>query len=66
MEKKKSREQIEREREEYLDLQKHKSDLENNPTLRPAKRVSGWGSKLTPIKKNRMNEKLTITRRKMP
>jgi len=70
MEKKKSREQIEKERTEYLDLLKKKQDFENDPTKKPAQRVSGWNSKLRPAKKeakqNRMSEKLTIVRRKTP
>lgn len=62
----KTKEQREKEREEYLNLLKKKQDLED-PTKKPAQRVSGWGSKLKPVKpKNRMNEKLTIIRRKMP
>lgn len=69
MEKKKTKAEIEKERQEYLDLKKHKSDLQNDPTKRPAQRVSGWGSKLTPAKpvkpKDRMNEKPTLVRRKM-
>jgi len=70
MEKKKTKEQREKEREEYLNLKKEKEILEQDPTKRPAQRVSGWNSKLTPakreIKKDRMGEKLTIVRRKMP
>lgn len=62
---KKTKEEIEKERQEYLNLRKQKQDLED-PLKRPAKRVSGWGSKLTPVKKDRMAEKQTITRRKMP
>ena len=65
MEKKKSKEEREKEREEFLNLQKEKQDLED-PTKRPAVRVSGWGSKLKPAKKDRMAEKQTIVRRKMP
>lgn len=70
MEKKKPKEEFEKEREEYLNLKKHKEDLERDPTLRPAKVISGWGSKLRSakeeIKKGRMNEKLTIVRKKIP
>ena len=71
MEKKKSREQIEKERTEYLDLIKKKQELEQDPTKKPAQRISGWNSKLESAKKaranrNRMNEKQTIVRRKMP
>ena len=66
MEEKKSREKIEKERTEYLDLIKHKQDLENNPTLRPPKRVSGWGSKLKEVKRDRMAEKRTVVRQKTP
>lgn len=70
MEKKKTKAQIEKEREEYLDLLKKKQDLENDPTKRPAQRVSGWNSKLTPVKlakpKDRMAEKQTIVRQRTP
>jgi hypothetical protein len=70
MEEKKSREQIEKERTEYLDLKKEKEILEQDPTKRPAQRVSGWNSKLTPakreIKRDRMAEKQTIVRQKSP
>ena len=70
MEKKKSKEQIEKEREEFLDLQKEKEDMERDPTKKPAQRVSGWNSHLTPAKpvkpKDRMGEKQTIVRRKTP
>lgn len=70
MEKKKTKAEIERERTEYLDLRKKKQDMESDPTKKPARRISGWGSKLTPVKpvkpKDRMGEKLTIVRRKMP
>lgn len=66
MEKKKSREQIEVERQEYLNLRKHKEELEQNPTKKPAQRISGWNSKLRPAKKNRMGEKQTITRQRTP
>jgi len=40
-------------------------ELERDPTLRPAQRVSGWSSKLSPVK-NRMAEKQTIVRRRAP
>lgn len=67
---KKTKAEIEKERQEYLDLKKHKEELASDPTKRPAQRVSGWGSKLTPVKspkpKGRMGEKQTIIRRKMP
>ena len=66
MEEKKSREQIEKERTEYLDLIKKKEDLKNDPTKRPPQRVSGWGSKLKEVKRDRMAEKQTVVRRKMP
>lgn len=70
MEKKKTKEECEKEREEYLNLLKHKQDLENDPTKKPAQRVSGWNSKLRPakekIKRDRMAEKLTIKRQKTP
>lgn len=66
MEKKKTKEEREKEREEYLDLKKHKEELEQDPTKKPAQKISGWNSKLTPVKKSRMAEKQTITRRKMP
>ncbi len=70
MEKKKTKEQREKERTEYLDLKKHKEELEQDPTKRPAQRVSGWNSKLTPvkreIKRDRMAEKQTIVRQKSP
>lgn len=66
MEEKKSREQIEKERTEFLNLKKHKEELEQDPTKKPAQRVSGWNSKLKPAKKDRMSEKQTIVRRKMP
>lgn len=69
MEKKKTKEEREKERQEYLDLRKQKQDMESDPTKKPAVRVSGWNSKLVPVKpvkpKNKMDEKLTITRRKM-
>lgn len=67
---KKTKEEREKERTEFLDLQKEKEILERDPTKRPAKRVSGWNSRLTPakreVKKDRMAEKRTITRQKMP
>lgn len=67
---KKTKEEIERERTEYLDLRKEKEDMERDPTKKPSQRVSGWNSKLRPakekIKRDRMGEKLTIARRKMP
>ncbi len=70
MEKKKTKEQREKEREEYLNLKKEKEILEQDPTKRPAQRVSGWNSKLTPvkreIKRDRMAEKQTIVRQKSP
>lgn len=66
MEKKKSKEEYEKKRQEYLDLRKQKQDLQNDPTKKPAVRVSGWGSKLREDKKDRMAEKQTIVRRKTP
>lgn len=66
MEKKKTREQIEKERTEYLNLKKHKEELEQDPTKKPAQRISGWSSKLKEVKKDRMAEKQTIIRRKTP
>ena len=65
MEKKKTKEEREKERQEYLDLRKKKQDLED-PTKRPAVRVSGWGSKLKEVKRDRMAEKQTIRRVKTP
>lgn len=66
MEKKKSREQIEKERTEYLDLIKKKQDLANDATKKPPQRIAGWGSKLKEVKRDRMAEKQTVVRQKTP
>ena len=66
MEKKKTKEEFEKKREEYLDLKKHKEDLKRDPTKKPPQRVSGWGGKLKPVKKDRMGEKRTLVRQKTP
>lgn len=66
MEKKKTKEEREKEREEYLNLRKHKEELEQDPTKKPAQRISGWNSKLRPAKKDRMAEKQTIVRKRTP